>query len=247
MTRDRDGSTEQVSPQSTPDPEAARAGTILVLDPREHTVLLLRRRDSLRFMGGFWVFPGGAVDAADVETARAEHTGTAEIAAAARATCRELREEAGLQLEPSELVHWAHWITPSAAWRRFDTHFFVALLPPGQAAHLASTESSELRWVQPDWVATEPADFPVTAPTILELGLLAALLRESASAAAMLERARARRIRTVMPKLAAGAAVMPWDAEYPAMPGQGTHWDEVACAERAGWRSRWPAVVAKRQ
>lgn len=221
-----------------------RAGTVLVLDADARTVLLLRRRESLRFMGGFWAFPGGGVDADDVEHAG---PGASEIAAAARAACRELREEAGLQLAPADLVHWGHWITPSAAARRFDTHFFVALRPVDQAACLASTESSELRWADPSWVAAEPAGFPVTAPTVLELRALAELLDEVREIPAALARARARAVRTVIPKLDGGTAVLPWDPGYAALPGEGVHWDVAACAERAGWRSRWPAAVAPRQ
>lgn len=226
----------------------APAGTVLVVDAQAGTVLLLRRLESLRFMGGYWVFPGGAVDDADRAQAGA---GASAVQAAAHAGCRELHEEAGLRVSAADLVHWAHWITPSGATRRFDTHFFVALRPPDQTAHLASAESSELRWLAPEWVVREPRDFPVTAPTLVELRLLAAVLADlqarGAEPAALLERARARTVRSVMPKLYGRTAVLPWDAEYPALPGEGIAWDDAACAERAGWPSRWPAPVAPRQ
>ena len=70
------------------------------------SALLLQRQLSLRFMGGYWAFPGGAVDAAD------SLSGGDTISAAALAACRELREETDLIVEATTLLHWAHWITP---------------------------------------------------------------------------------------------------------------------------------------
>lgn len=240
-----------MSDRQVPEVGAVPAGTIIVVDAAAGTVLLLRRRDSLRFMGGFWAFPGGAVDAADADDQVAgQHVrgvAAAVVAAAGRAACRELREEAGLEIPPRSLVHWAHWITPSGALRRFDTHFFVALRPSGRDARLASAESSELRWAEPAWVASGPRDFPVTAPTQVELLGAAALLRAANSPEEFLAAARARAVRTVVPRLCAGAAVMPWDEGYAGLPGEGVEWDADACLERAGWPSRWPAVVPTRQ
>src|SRR5581483_5600003 len=58
-------------------------------------VLLVRRNPDSRFMGGAWVFPGGAVD-------RGEGEGQPALRAAA---LRELHEEARIQLsDPQQLV-----------------------------------------------------------------------------------------------------------------------------------------------
>jgi len=71
------------------------AGTIMVaVEDGGVRVLMLRRRPELRFMGGYWVFPGGAADAAETTSAADP------ITIAAAAACRELHEEAGLRLEP---------------------------------------------------------------------------------------------------------------------------------------------------
>ena len=86
-------------------------------------LLLVRRTPKARFMGGVWVFPGGAVDAA-------EGSGDASHRVAA---VRELAEEAALTIaDPAELVKFSRWITPAEVAIRFDTHFFLVALPAGQ-------------------------------------------------------------------------------------------------------------------
>ena len=57
---------------------------------RELEVLLVQRNPEARFMPGVWVFPGGAVDAAD---------GDGERTPIASAAARELAEEAGIEVE----------------------------------------------------------------------------------------------------------------------------------------------------
>ena len=53
----------------------------------------------------------------------------------------------GLWLRADLLSPWAHWITPRFQPRRFDTRFFVAMLPPGQSAGVLTTESDHGEWV----------------------------------------------------------------------------------------------------
>src|SRR5262245_8095884 len=73
-------------------------------------LLLVQRTPKARFMGGVWVFPGGAVDAD-------EGDGDAAHRAAA---IRELHEEASIVLQdPDELVKFSRWITPSQVKIRF--------------------------------------------------------------------------------------------------------------------------------
>src|SRR5215207_9152578 len=109
--------TEQLNdgPPTTPRPSAA---VILLRDGRSpFELLLVHRNPAQRFMGGYWVFPGGAVDA---------HEGDGDPAHRAAAV-RELREEAGISgIEPADLVKYARWITPELLRIRFDTHFFLA-------------------------------------------------------------------------------------------------------------------------
>ena len=103
-------------------------------------VLLVRRTPKARFMGGVWVFPGGAVD---------EDEGTGEDAYRAAAV-RELHEEASIEIDdPSELVAFSRWITPAVVQIRFDTYFFLAVLPAGQEPRIDGEECVDAGWFTP--------------------------------------------------------------------------------------------------
>src|SRR5579859_2751624 len=100
------------------------AATVMLLRGGTETleVLLVRRNPAARFMGGAWVFPGGAVD-------RREGHGQAAVRAAA---IRELQEEAGIAIaDPGRLVPFSRWITPAEVKTRFDTWFYLAPAPAG--------------------------------------------------------------------------------------------------------------------
>src|SRR4030088_3353254 len=103
-------------------------------------VLLVQRTPEARFMGGVWVFPGGAVDADEGDGDDAHRA----------AAVRELREEAAIELaEPAALVKFSRWITPAAVQIRFDTHFFLACLPDGQEPRIDGEECVDLGWFAP--------------------------------------------------------------------------------------------------
>jgi len=50
------------------------------------------------------------------------------------------------------LVPFSHWVTPALLVARFDTRFFVAALPPGQAALHDTVELSDGIWLRPQAV-----------------------------------------------------------------------------------------------
>ncbi len=58
-------------------------------------------------------------------------------------------ERENLVLRADLLRPWANWITPVVESRRYDTRFFVAVLPPGQRADGATSEAHEVRWCTP--------------------------------------------------------------------------------------------------
>src|SRR3954466_11208862 len=101
-----------------------QAATIILLRGGAETLelLLVKRTPKARFMGGVWVFPGGAVDSGEGEGDEAHR----------RAAVRELAEEAaGPGVQPGRLVKFFQWITPAEVVIRFDTHFFLAPAPDG--------------------------------------------------------------------------------------------------------------------
>lgn len=59
----------------------------------------------------------------------------------------------GIQLDASAVVPWSRWITPKASLmmnKRFDTRFFVAVMPEGQTALHDGHEATESVWVTPE-------------------------------------------------------------------------------------------------
>ncbi len=56
--------------------------------------------------------------------------------------------ERGLVLRSDLLRALDHWITPEFEPRRFDTRFFVAVLPAGQVPDDDCTEADHVRWVR---------------------------------------------------------------------------------------------------
>src|ERR1700723_816315 len=98
---ERPGPGEELNPG--PPAVARQAASVILLrdqasadgDAQELQVLLVRRTPQARFMGGVWVFPGGAVDAGEGDGDGAHRA----------AALRELHEEAGIALaEPDELI-----------------------------------------------------------------------------------------------------------------------------------------------
>jgi 8-oxo-dGTP pyrophosphatase MutT (NUDIX family) len=69
--------------------------------------------------------------------------------AARRLTMTELLRRRGLRLRDDLLLPWARWITPEFEPRRYDTWFFVALLPEAQTARDVSGEADRTAWISP--------------------------------------------------------------------------------------------------
>lgn len=87
-----------------------------------------------------------------------------------------LLREAGLVARTDLLGYHAHWITPAIEPRRYDTHFFTALLPAGQSADAETTEAQSAHWVAPERMLTEHRDL-LMPPTIVCLEDIAAASR----------------------------------------------------------------------
>ena len=136
---------------------ARPASTVIVLregDPFE--ILMVRRNDTVAFMAGSYVFPGGRVDESDrppkgerLPTAIFSDLTDAEEATYRMAAVRELQEEANVYLTVDDLHPFAHWVTPEVETRRYDTRFFVARMPAGQQAKHDESETTALEWLSP--------------------------------------------------------------------------------------------------
>jgi 8-oxo-dGTP pyrophosphatase MutT (NUDIX family) len=149
-----------------------------------------------------------------------------EVAGDATAFIRMLEAE-GLFLDTRRLVYWSHWITPSLEPKRFDTRFFVAALPPGQAASADLSELTEHRWIEPSAVpaALARGEIKLVPPTLLTLEDLADCHARHGSLSELLQAEAARATPPVMPRMEVAAdsvrVVMPWDSGYGALAGEG--------------------------
>jgi hypothetical protein len=87
----------------------------------------------------------------------------------------ELFARRDLALRGDLLAPWARWITPEFEPRRFDTYFFLAVLPAGQEARDVSGEADHTMWVRPADALTGVAEgrIAMLPPTIVMLRELA--------------------------------------------------------------------------
>jgi 8-oxo-dGTP pyrophosphatase MutT (NUDIX family) len=193
---ERPGPGETYNP-GAPTPPRQAASVILLRDGAEAQrdsgaleVLLVKRTPEARFMGGVWVFPGGAVDAQEGEGDAAHRV----------AAVRELSEEAAITLDtPEELVKFSRWITPAEVKIRFDTHFFLALLPDGQEPRVDGEECVDLGWFTPAGAldAHREGKILLVFPTIKHLEQLGAF----ASVESLMSYARGRDVQPVQPRV----------------------------------------------
>jgi 8-oxo-dGTP pyrophosphatase MutT (NUDIX family) len=163
--------------------EPRQAASVIVLRGGSDALelLLVRRTPDARFMGGAWVFPGGALDPGE------DHR---------TAAVREVAEESGLALPgPEALTPFSRWITPAQMAIRFDTHFFLAAAPPGQQARVDGSELVDLAWHTP--AGALAAGLSLAFPTTKQLEQLA----NFASAEALLAWAPGREIVPVEPRV----------------------------------------------
>ena len=137
---------------------ARPAATVIVLrEAKPFEILMVRRNDTVAFMAGSYVFPGGRVDEGDrppkgerLPPATYPDLSDAEEATYRMAAVRELQEEANVYLTVSDLHPFAHWVTPEIETRRYDTRFFVARMPAGQEAKHDESETTALEWLSPE-------------------------------------------------------------------------------------------------
>ncbi|WP_406726269.1 NUDIX hydrolase [Streptomyces sp. GD-15H] len=122
----------------------------------------------------------------------------------------EFLDRRGLVLRSDLLGAWTRWITPEFEPRRYDTWFFVAVLPEGQRTRNASTEADRTVWITPREAAAayDRGELLMMPPTIATLRQLTAY----PAAAQALDAASARDLTPVLAtaRLDDGEIVLSW-------------------------------------
>jgi 8-oxo-dGTP pyrophosphatase MutT (NUDIX family) len=109
--------------------------------------------------------------------------------------------------DASELALFSHWITPASEARRYDTYFFFATAPYGEAGEADAFETHDGLWIS----AAEALDryrsgtFHLVFPTLKHLERLAAF----DSLHAVLQFARSKAIVTILPATSTGGFDLP--------------------------------------
>lgn len=151
---------------------------------------LVQRAASLTFLGGFWSFPGGRIDAADGDG----------DAAYVRAAVRELGEETGLDIAPERLVPAGHFVAPSWASTAIEARYFLIEADDADPDFAASggelcagvwlaPEEALAKWKTGEWLVSPPV---VQALEVLAEGGGATELRAAALRQAQDERLKVR-------------------------------------------------------
>jgi 8-oxo-dGTP pyrophosphatase MutT (NUDIX family) len=158
------------------------AASLVIIDDRPDLhVLMGRRLTTLRFAPGMIVFPGGAVEPGDFETAETlsminvdvPGMKRADAAANLYAALRETHEEAGVWLggespiDARRFPYVGHWITPESSPRRFDTRFFLARFSGGDV-RVDRDEFEDLWWARPIEILkrVESGELSAITPTL---------------------------------------------------------------------------------
>ncbi|MGH3424619.1 MAG: NUDIX hydrolase [Nocardioidaceae bacterium] len=118
-----------------------------------------------------------------------------------------------LVLRTDLLAAWTHWITPEFEPKRFDTRFFVAVLPEGQRVGELPGEADRAAWMPLDeaLASVEGGTMMMLPPTRVTCSELSQL----SSAVSALSAATARRILPVMPRLVRDAGDYFLETELP--------------------------------
>ena len=104
-----------------------------------------------------------------------------------------------LTLATDQLAYFAHWITPEEQPIRFDTRFFAAPAPAGQAPEADGHEIVNLRWLSPAEAleALRRKEMSLRTPTLKNLELVGAYATVADAVAAL----GRREVPTIRPRI----------------------------------------------
>ena len=105
---------------------------------------------------------------------------------------RETLSAIGARLDLNALTHFGHWITPPEEPRRFDTHFYLAVVGRDVIAEPDGRETLTAEWMVPAHAAelAQSGERPIIFPTMVNLLRLAESANAQEAIAAALVRPR---------------------------------------------------------
>lgn len=139
----------------------------------------------------------------------------------------------GLRLAAGELHYLAHWITPPGRVKRFDTRFFLAVLPSGQSSAHDALETVDHAWLRPADALARASELNLLTP---QRSLLATIGKHQHTDALLAWARTPREIVAVAPRLAMSAkglqTIQPHEPAWAEVglvdpDGQGTAWSEL--------------------
>ncbi|HWI82215.1 NUDIX domain-containing protein [Ramlibacter sp.] len=136
----------------------------------------------------------------------------------------------GLRLAADQLFYIAHWITPPGRAKRFDTRFFLAVLPAGQSSAHDALETVDHVWLRPADALSSENSRRLMTPTRAVIGMIGRF----ADTRALLAWARSpREVPTVAPRLGVDRhGVRPVPPHEPA-------WAELGLLDPQGHGTAW--------
>lgn len=132
-------------------------------------------RESFEEAGAVLCYRNGVlIDTSETEVGR-RFAGYRDAIHSGMLSMAQLCELESLMLATDCVHYFSHWITPEAAPRRFDTRFFLAEMPPGQAVVHRPGELEDGVWVRPRRALAhaEQGRWKMIYPTITTLESLA--------------------------------------------------------------------------
>lgn len=139
----------------------------------------------------------------------------------------------GLRLAAAQLHYIAHWITPPGRVKRFDTRFFLAVLPAGQSSAHDALETVDHAWLRPADALSRASELNLLTP---QRSLLATIGKHQHTDSLLAWARSPREIVTVAPRLAMSAkglqTIQPHEPAWAEVglvdpDGQGTAWSEL--------------------
>jgi 8-oxo-dGTP pyrophosphatase MutT (NUDIX family) len=190
----------------TPQRAAARLGTSGAGAPPAIAYYVAALRETFEETGLLLAVGSGGPGPAPVIGSAAVRRARSDLLAE-RVSFVETLERLGCRLDLSGLEYFAHWITPEAEPRRYDTRFFLGVAPPGAEPVPDSREMTDALWITPAEAVRRAREgaLPMIAPTLCALDDLT-VFATSADAIDSLGR---RRVRTIMPGPSAKRNALP--------------------------------------